>query len=397
MDNNAYGTPVLLTETQSKASEMVAVNLESDPNFKYNEDWLQEKITEHPKLLPVNEVDPIFGELIPVYREMMTPVGPLDNLFINEQGLLTLVECKLWRNPEARRKVVGQILDYAQEFSRMSYDELNRQIARKTKVTGENALFEIVADTVEGLNEGDFTDKVMKNLRLGRFLLLIVGDGIRESVEQISEYLQQHAHLNFTFALVEQRLFKLRNENEDMILIQPRILAKTTSIERGYIRLEDERIGFAAPKKETDTTGKTSATRGGNLTEQSFYEHIKETDPQLCEKLNDLFKELNSRGITMDWKRSGVGAKNNVNQFNFLFFEKQGTIRNYGCANTKEGMKYLEKLSKLFEDSDVSDSADPFRSTIAKKDGSAISVNELFSVKEEWFKLIEEYQTSIEN
>ena len=29
-----------------------------------------------------------------------------------------LIECKLWRNPEARREVVGQILDYAKVLTR---------------------------------------------------------------------------------------------------------------------------------------------------------------------------------------------------------------------------------------------------------------------------------------
>jgi hypothetical protein len=33
-------------------------------------------------------------------------------------------EAKLWRNPEARRQVVGQVLDYAKELARWSYEEL---------------------------------------------------------------------------------------------------------------------------------------------------------------------------------------------------------------------------------------------------------------------------------
>ncbi|RIL08226.1 MAG: hypothetical protein DCC71_00310 [Proteobacteria bacterium] len=31
-----------------------------------------------------------------------------DNLLVNPDGNLTLVECKLWRNPEARRSVIAQ-------------------------------------------------------------------------------------------------------------------------------------------------------------------------------------------------------------------------------------------------------------------------------------------------
>jgi len=93
------------------------MDLENGSESLYDEGWLQQQIDENPALIPVVDIDPIFGELIPVCRELRISVGPLDNLYVNQFGMLTLVECKLWRNPEARRKVVGQILDYAQEFS----------------------------------------------------------------------------------------------------------------------------------------------------------------------------------------------------------------------------------------------------------------------------------------
>ncbi|MCC7020824.1 MAG: hypothetical protein IT332_13765 [Ardenticatenales bacterium] len=73
----------------------------------YNEDWLQQLLFEHPQLLPVAEIEPWFDGLLPVARELPTAAGPLDLLFINPRGYLTLVETKLWRNPTARREVVG--------------------------------------------------------------------------------------------------------------------------------------------------------------------------------------------------------------------------------------------------------------------------------------------------
>ena len=61
----------------------------------------------------------------------------------------------------------------------------------------------------EDMDERDFIDSVSRNLRRGRFLLLIVGDGIRESVEHIVDFLQEYAHLNFGLALVEFGIFRL--------------------------------------------------------------------------------------------------------------------------------------------------------------------------------------------
>ena len=38
-------------------------------------------------------------------------------------------EFKLWRNPHARREVIGQILDYAKDLASWSYEDLQRQIS----------------------------------------------------------------------------------------------------------------------------------------------------------------------------------------------------------------------------------------------------------------------------
>ena len=397
MNLSAYGKPILISGKNQQALAMQPIELQSDESFQYNEDWLQKTIAAHPELLPIEEIDPIFGDLIPVCRELSTPVGALDNLFINDQGMLTLVECKLWRNPEARRKVVGQILDYAQEFSRLDFDELNRLIGRKTGRNG-NVLFDIAADHVEGLNEKKFTDAVMKNLRRGRFLLLIVGDGIRERVEQIGDYLQRHAHLNFTFALVEQSLFRISRSDCEDVLIQPRILAKTTVIERGIVRLESDSIKFEeAPQMAiSESTARTSSPRRGNLTEQTFFEHIEENFPTLKDKLSALFKELEEIDVRMDWASSGVGAKNGANSFNFLFFEKTGKIRNYGCGGTPLGREYLEKLAALFENAQIRVNDAPFQATLAKPDGSLFTANDLLQRKTQWIQLVESFQAKFQ-
>lgn len=141
----------------------------------------------HSEALPIAEVEPAFGPMIPVCRELGTQAGPIDILFVNGEGLLTLVECKLWNNPEARRVVIGQILDYAKELSGWSYDELEKAIKKARKGNGDS-LYQLVANDREELDESQFTDNVKRNLRRGRFLLLIVGSGIRVGVERITDF-----------------------------------------------------------------------------------------------------------------------------------------------------------------------------------------------------------------
>ncbi|MFC7737568.1 hypothetical protein ACFQX4_17360 [Roseomonas sp. GCM10028921] len=83
-----------------------------------NEAWLRDFLLKYPETLPAAEIDPAYADPIPVCRELATPAGPIDAVFVNRHGALTIVECKLWRNPQARREVVGQILDYAKELAR---------------------------------------------------------------------------------------------------------------------------------------------------------------------------------------------------------------------------------------------------------------------------------------
>jgi len=70
------------------------------------------------------------------------------------------------------------------------------------------------------------------NLRRGRFFLLIVGDGIREGVEAITDYLQAQAGLHFTLVLVEMPIYKI---DDGRRIVVPRVLARTQNIIRTVV------------------------------------------------------------------------------------------------------------------------------------------------------------------
>src|SRR5437763_1047675 len=78
------------------------------------EGWLKAVLDLSPSLLPIREIDErIEPPLVSLGREIETAAGPIDNLFLSANGYLVVVETKLWRNPEARREVVAQLIDYA--------------------------------------------------------------------------------------------------------------------------------------------------------------------------------------------------------------------------------------------------------------------------------------------
>ena len=55
------------------------------------------------ELLPVDEIEPGFGSLVPGLPRTFDRRRRIDNLFVTETGNLAIAECKLWRNPEAAR------------------------------------------------------------------------------------------------------------------------------------------------------------------------------------------------------------------------------------------------------------------------------------------------------
>jgi len=196
-----------------------------------NEAWLRDTLFQHPEILPVGEIEPSFGPLSPLCTELRTPAGLVDIAFINPLGRLTLVECKLWRNPEARRKVIAQVLDYARAIKEWSYADLQRQVSIATGVKG-NVPYEIARQADPTLLEHQFIDSVSRSMRHGRFLLLVAGDGIREDLGGIVELINRNAASAFSLGLVEVALYEIP---DGRLVVQPRAIAKTQVIERTVV------------------------------------------------------------------------------------------------------------------------------------------------------------------
>lgn len=200
---------------------------------------LRDLIHDHPQIMPVHRLDPSYGCVFTVARELSIPgVGFVDVLLADERGRLVVVECKLWRNPQARREVVGQILDYAREISRYGYEDLQRQVSIATRRSG-NVLYDLAREAGSTLDEAAFVDRVARDLAAGRFLLLVVGDGITEGTRRIGEYLRDQPGLAFEFGLIEMAEYRyIDGAGGERVIVQPRVLAQTVAIERHVIRSE---------------------------------------------------------------------------------------------------------------------------------------------------------------
>jgi hypothetical protein len=220
--------PYLVNDENAPGIELT--HLPTDETF--NEDWLQRLLFNHPKILPVEQLDEAFAPLISIGRE----IDSIDNLFISPNGLLTIVETKLWRNSEAHRTVVAQILDYTRRLSNYTYDKLDQQVSKcmnKQNICTciEKAGYKLNVDTIE------FQAKVQDGLTNGKFILLIVGDKIFPEATQLAEIIQSAPHLQFKMGFVELRCFKLEKDNKWPLIVVPHFVAETNEITRAVVRV----------------------------------------------------------------------------------------------------------------------------------------------------------------
>jgi len=241
---------------------------------------IQALVHAHPASLPIAEIDPLFVGAVAICRELNTPAGPIDNFLVTPSGLPVLVECKLWRNPQGRREVVGQILDYAKELSRWSSSDLQREVSRCLGRTGDPVL-DLVRQADPAVNEIQFNDALTANLRRGRFLLIILGDGIREGVEAIAEYLQAHAGLHFSLGLVEYPIYAMPNGDR---LVAPRVLARTNVVVRNVVALPGGySLGGGGDDEAADAEvdpDRVALTDAQQAFWQEFLDELKLDDPE---------------------------------------------------------------------------------------------------------------------
>ena len=266
----------------------------------FNEAWIQNLIAANPSILPIVDIEPAFTPAISVCTELPLPSGFLDNLLVTPKGDLIAVECKLWRNPQARREVVAQILDYASAMTHLGYSGLQTAIVAARIQPGFDLYAHVSAfcdDRDALLEEAQFVDAVSRNLRLGRCLLLIAGDGIREEVEGMTEFLQQHAGMNFTLALVQLAVHQIPGRAERLII--PSVPMRTKTITRGVVKVEANGVSIQAV---IETSGQPA--RATSLSEDGFFAQLDDLKPNTSSRLKTFLLSLQDLGVEFEVKKT---------------------------------------------------------------------------------------------
>jgi len=321
LKRTAHGNPILVGKDKTTILKSINPLLEKE---------IQDLIFENPECLPISDIDESYNPVIPICKELYTSAGPLDIFMITPNGDLVVIETKLWSNPESRRKVVAQILDYAKELSKWSYSDLQREINRKLNTKG-NILFDIVTkvNSEFSLSEIDFVDAVSRNLRIGKFMLIIAGDGIREGAKNLTEFINKAGNLNFSLAMVELPIFKTPN---DELLLFPRTVVKTVEIQKINIEVSEgisitSNIQQAQEQSENTEVSKEVIQRREfftdfwtNFVNQLEFDYPEQTEPKITKGQNLYIYPGNDKNnwiscyFMQSTKRVGVYFKFHSNQ-----------------------------------------------------------------------------------
>ena len=292
MNEKMNKKPVIISNNNVKKLKKILLNSNT-----FKESWLQEILYGEPSILPTYEIDSIYSNLIPIGREIPVSSGFIDNFYISSKGYLVIVETKLWRNPESRREVVGQILDYAKDIQQWDYEDLDK--IYKSNHNNKSLFNEFVEKKYySNEDEADFIDIVTKNIENARFLLMIVGDGIREGVEKMVSFLNNNPTMQYRFALCELEVFEL--ENGDRLVI-PNLTLKTNVVERGVLRIDNNKITFV--EQTTEESNEVQVTK--DKSKYSKTNHLS-LDEWIDQKLNNKDLENKVRDFVQDIEDSNM-------------------------------------------------------------------------------------------
>ena len=208
--------------------ELVELNAEAYES----EQLLQDLLERYPDLLAgaqISPTDPRRWAL--VKREQGVPKEEggsshwsADHLFLDQDGIATIVEVKRSSDTRIRREVVGQMLDYASngvrywpvDDLRSTFEDTNRSAGRDP----DEVLRELIGDD----DVDAFWVSVGENLSEGRVRLLFVADRIPAELQSIVEFLNDQMGRTEVLAIEIKQYV-----SDDIRTLVPRVIGMTSA------------------------------------------------------------------------------------------------------------------------------------------------------------------------
>lgn len=195
-----------------------------------SEDLLQRLLARYPDLLAGRQVDPEAPRRwLLLTREAGIPDDrnspdrwSVDHLFLDQDGIPTLVEVKRATDTRIRREVVGQMLDYAANCVVYWPVERLQELFHEQCIRSSREPAAVLAEYLDNEDEAAFWGKVKNNLQAGRIRMVFVSDLIPSELRRIVEFLNGQLDPAEVLA-VEIRQYV----SGDLRTLVPRVIGRT--------------------------------------------------------------------------------------------------------------------------------------------------------------------------
>lgn len=222
-----------------------------------SEDMLQELLAKYPNLLAGDQIDSTTPRRwLLINREFQLPSDEseatrwsVDHLFLDQDGIPTIVETKRGDDTRIRREVAGQMLDYA--ANAIVYWPIEAIIAEfesRCEKDGYNPET-LLNDLLQGsMGISAFWEQTKTNLQAGRIRLVWVSDTIPKELRRIIEFLNEQMDPAQAIG-IEVKMFI----GQGLKTMVPRVINPTTRPPpRGKQWTEDEYFGTFSIKNSPE-------------------------------------------------------------------------------------------------------------------------------------------------
>jgi hypothetical protein len=174
--------------------------IEMKPASFASESDFQLLLEQFPALLSGGQIDRQSPRRwILVAREMPVPSDDgsggrwsVDHLFVDQDGIATIVEVKRQSDTRIRREVVGQMLDYAANgVAYWPVEEIKTRFEARCEAGKLEPIEEMARLLGPDGNTDEFWERVKTNLQAGKIRMLFVADQIPPELRKIVEFLNR--------------------------------------------------------------------------------------------------------------------------------------------------------------------------------------------------------------
>jgi hypothetical protein len=261
------------------------------------EGWLRDAIFKTPDLVigPCRAVGLTEDEWYPWQREYRVDVGKIDVLLLSSQGRVGIVETKLASNPDLRRRVLAQALDYLTHLAER-FDESMPDVP-------------VDSDGEPVADPGDIREAVAQ----GDMLVIIASDEIDPRVAKLSRsLLSDHLVKQWDLALIDVALYRPVASAPGKYLIVPHVRNLVESEPRQVVRVVVEGETPSARVEVQRVEGDDVTPARQKWDETRFFQNLEaENVPPPVRDLASELRDLASRfpnSLRLAWGTGKEGS-----------------------------------------------------------------------------------------